>query len=78
MAKKDKSKKSTLEKSQSKKSPVQQRRSFTLKYKLAVLNHLAQNGDNLHKTAKQFKVQRSCIRKWKAKKSQFQNTRSKC
>ena len=53
------------------------RRSFTLKYKLSVLNYLEKNGNNIHGTARQYRLHRACVRGWKKNKTKIQNTMSK-
>ena len=56
---------------------LKKRRSFTLKFKLAVLNHLGKV-KKVRKTARAYKIHRSSVRQWRDHREQIQNTAYKC
>ena len=39
-------------------------RSFTVEFKRDVIDGHAENGRSIHKTAKEYKIDRKCVRNW--------------
>ena len=55
------------------KQRLKRRRSFTLKFKLAVLNHLGKTNE-VRKTARVYKINRSSVRQWRSDRVKIEST----
>ena len=52
-----------------------ERKSYTVEFKLIVLKHLEENGNNISQTSREFGIDRKNVRRWLTANDKFQEER---